>query len=128
MSLVIEIPAPTLITEGSRIQGNLTFLSATQIHGLVEGDVEQQSLEPVQVGRTGWVKGAVRSAGPVVVDGRVDGDIVSATKIRLSATACVHGALSAPHIEVRPGAIFEGDFNMKAKVLAAKPSKKAAAA
>lgn len=112
-TIFTEIQAPTLITEGSRIQGDLSFLSTTEIHGLVEGNVQQQSLDKVTVGTTGWVRGSVTSKGPIHIDGRVDGDIVSSVKIRLSATACVHGTLTAPQIEVRPGALFEGDFHMK---------------
>ncbi len=125
-SLITEMAAPTIITEGSNIQGNLTFLSNTQIHGLVEGDVHQQSLEPVSVGRTGWVKGSVHAVGPVLVEGRVDGDITSSVKIRLSPTAQVQGTLSAPNVEMRPGALFEGEFRMKITRAKTQPSKRAA--
>ncbi len=114
-ALIIQIPTPSLITEGTRIQGDLTFQSNTEIHGTVEGDVHQHALEPIQVGRTGWIKGSLSAAGPVLVEGRVEGDISSLIKIRLSATACVHGTLNAPQIEVRPGAIFEGEFRMKSE-------------
>jgi len=112
-AFITEISAPTIITEGTRIQGDLTFQSNTQIHGLVEGDVHQQSLETLTIGRTGWVKGCVNAEGPILVEGRVEGDIVSALEIRLSTTACVHGTVTAPQVDVRPGAIFEGEFHMK---------------
>jgi cytoskeletal protein CcmA (bactofilin family) len=119
-ALITEIPVPTLITEGSRVQGNLTFLGTTQIHGMVEGDVQQQSLDPLCIGRTGWVKGSIQSVGNVLVEGRVDGDITSTTKIKLATTATVHGTLNAPSIEVRPGALFEGEFHMKSSAARAK--------
>ncbi len=125
-SLITEVAAPTIITEGSNIQGNLTFLSNTQIYGLVEGDVHQQSLEPVCIGRTGWVKGSVHARGPVLVEGRVEGNITSSTKIRLSPTAQVQGTLSAPSVEMRPGALFEGEFRMKISRAKLQPTKRAA--
>lgn len=127
-ALITEIPVPTLITEGSRVQGDLTFLGTTQIHGMVEGDVQQQSLDPLCIGRTGWVRGSIQSVGNVLVEGRVDGDITSTTKIKLATTATVHGTLNAPSIEVRPGALFEGEFHMKSAARAkTAPSAKRAA-
>ncbi len=113
--LVTQTLVPTLITEGSCLQGDLTFHCATQVHGVVEGDITQQTIEPLSVGRTGWVKGSIRSAGPVLIDGRVDGNISSHSKIRLSSTAVVQGILQCPQIEVRPGARFDGEFQMMAR-------------
>ena len=111
--MFIEVSPPTLIAEGTRVQGSLTFHSQTQVFGTVEGELLQQSLETLQVGRTGWVNGSIQSQGPVIIEGRVDGDIVSATKIQLLATATVHGALRAPAVEIRAGAIFEGELAMR---------------
>lgn len=108
-----EIFPPSLITEGSRIQGDLAFSSEAQIHGTVEGDIHQTSPDALRVGRSGWVQGSIESAGPVTIDGKVDGEIRSSQKIRLNQTAIVKGALNAPQIEVRPGAVFDGEFRMK---------------
>jgi cytoskeletal protein CcmA (bactofilin family) len=113
-TLFTQISVPTLIAEGSRIHGSLQFTAEAQIHGEVEGDVEQHSLESLRVGQLGTVKGSVRSVGPVLIEGRVEGDVSSSTKVQLSYSACVHGVLNAPAIEVAPGAIFEGEFQMKA--------------
>ena len=125
-TLITQIAAPTLITEGSSIQGNLTFLSTAQIHGWVEGDVALEGLDSLSIGRTGWVKGSVQATGPVFVEGRVEGDITSAVKIRLSPTAQVKGTLNAPQVEVRPGAVFDGEFKMKATRSKTQPAKRAA--
>lgn len=113
---MIELAPPTLIAEGSRLQGALTFFSNAQIFGVVEGDVLQQSLETLCVGRTGWVNGTIVSQGPVVVDGRVDGNITCATHIHLSPTATVRGTLTAPTVSIRAGAIFEGDLRAGKRV------------
>jgi cytoskeletal protein CcmA (bactofilin family) len=63
----------------------------------------------------------------VHIEGRVEGDVHSTVKIFLSATACVHGILHAPQIEVRPGALFEGEFQMKNHRLNKNPATKRAA-
>jgi len=99
---------PTLIAEGTQMRGEITFSSGTTIFGVIEGEIIQQSLELLQVGKTGWVSGSIVSQGPVLVEGKVDGDIVSQTKISLLPSATVHGLLRAPSIEIRAGALYEG--------------------
>ena len=91
----------------------MTFFSNTQVFGVVEGELIQQSLETLQVGKTGWVHGSIISQGPVLIEGRVDGEITSATKIQLLPTATVHGKLRAPAVEIQAGALFEGELHMK---------------
>src|SRR5271166_452243 len=98
-SILTEVTAPTLIAEGTRVRGELTFQSGTQVFGIVEGDLVQQSLESLQVGKTGWINGTITSQGPVLIEGRVDGQINSSTKIKLMPTASVRGALTAPNVE-----------------------------
>ena len=126
-NLLHEVIPPTLIAEGTRVRGELTFQSGTQVFGVVEGDLVQQSLESLQVGKSGWVNGTINSQGPVLIEGRVDGQVTSSTKIKLLPTASVRGALNAPAVEIRPGAVFEGELKMKAPAkLKPVPMKKAA--
>jgi len=128
MPILTEVTTPTLISEGSHIQGSVSFRSAAEMFGLVEGDLEQQAVEPLRVGRTGWVKGAIRSKGPVIIEGRVDGDIYSESRIRLLPTAMVSGALHSPSVDIRAGARIDGELKMgKAEPhLRAVPSRSAA--
>lgn len=114
--MIIELSPPTLIAEATRIQGSLTFLSHAQIMGMVEGDIIQQSLEVLQIGATGWVHGNLTSQGPIHIEGRVEGNVTSATKIRLFPSAMVRGTLTAPSIEVKAGAIFEGETQMQGTI------------
>jgi cytoskeletal protein CcmA (bactofilin family) len=125
-SFLHEISAATLIAEGTRVRGDLTFQSGTQVFGVVEGDVTQQSLESLQIGKSGWINGTIQSQGPVLIEGRVDGQIQSATKIKLMPTASVRGALTAPAVEIKPGAVFEGELKMKTQKTRPQPAKKAA--
>ena len=111
--MLLELPQPTTIAEGSQILGNLNFSSQAQIFGIVEGEVIQQSSDTLHVGQTGWVQGSISSQGAVVIEGRVDGNVHSLTQIRLLASATVQGTLVAPNISIQPGAIVNGDFVMR---------------
>lgn len=122
--MIQEITPPTLIAEGTRVQGSLTFFSITQVFGVVEGELLQQTLDPIHIGKTGWVNGAITSQGPIVIEGRVEGIVTSQTQVKLLPTATVHGQLIAPSINIRPGAVFEGELKMEQKPQ--KHSKKAA--
>ncbi|MCB0416682.1 MAG: polymer-forming cytoskeletal protein [Bdellovibrionaceae bacterium] len=123
--MVREVSFPTLIAEATRLAGDVTFSSTAHVFGVVEGDVLQHALEPLQVGKSGWIHGNIRSQGTVVIEGRVDGDVVSTTRIQLLPTATVRGRLQAPSIQIRAGAIFEGEMQMSAGL--ARPVLKAAA-
>ena len=116
---LISVTPPTLISEESQVQGNLAFHSQALIFGLVEGTVQQTGHESLRVGKTGWIRGNIESEGPVVVEGRVEGDIHSQTIIRLSPTATVRGNLHSPSIEILPGADIEGNLMMKQTLPAA---------
>lgn len=110
--MITEAVFPTLIAEATRMRGDLTLTGSAHVFGVVEGDVTQAALEPLQIGRSGWIHGNIESQGAVVVEGKVDGDIRSATKIQLLPSATVQGNLLAPVIEIRPGAIVEGGLSM----------------
>lgn len=103
---------PTLLAEGCRVRGDLQLVSYSLIQGLVEGSVTHSSVETLQVGRTGWIFGTIEAKGPVVVEGRVDGNIVSDTYIRLTPTASVSGSLKAPAVDVQSGALLQGEVQM----------------
>ena len=111
--MVTEIPSPTIIAEGTRAEGSISFYSSAHIFGAVDGELHQESLEPIQIGRTGWVHGTISSRGPVIIEGRIDGDVHSSTKIRLLPSASVTGNLDAPSIEILAGALFDGELSMK---------------
>ncbi len=124
--MIVEISTPTLISEGTQVQGTLTFYSGTQVFGLIEGTVSHLSLEPLQIGKSGWINGHIQATGPVIVEGRVDGDITSETRIKVLPTAVVRGALRAPSIDIRAGAAFDGEIAMEGAQSAQKTLREAA--
>jgi cytoskeletal protein CcmA (bactofilin family) len=113
--MLTEATFPTLIAEGTTLQGDLSFLSSAQIFGTIDGVIRQLSIETLQGGRTGWINGGILSKGPVFIEGRVEGKIVSEIKVVLYATATVKGSIKAPAIEVRSGASIDGELSMREK-------------
>lgn len=107
-----EIDAPTLIAEGTRLQGEFQFFTDAEIFGVIEGEVMSRTADRLHIGKTGWVHGDVRSEGTVVVEGRIDGNVYSEKRIRLMPSAVVNGTLRAPSIHIRPGAYFTGSVEM----------------
>jgi cytoskeletal protein CcmA (bactofilin family) len=111
---------PTLITEGTRMQGDLVFASQVHVYGVVEGTLSQTTSDALLVGKGGWVHGTIVAKGPVLVDGRVEGDVHSESRIRLGPSAIIAGSLYAPSIEIEAGARLEGSIVMKRPGAAAK--------
>ena len=112
--MIQEVAAPTLVAEGSRFQGDISFFSETYIFGLVEGDLYQQSFETLHVGQSGWVHGKIVSRGPIIIEGKVEGNIYSTGLVRLTPTSIVRGEIKAPKIEIQPGARVDGTLACKA--------------
>lgn len=108
--MITKLSTPSHIAEGSRVRGDLYFFSEAEVFGTVEGNIRQESLESLAVGQFGWIHGSIRSAGPVLVSGRVDGEIVSDTQVKVLSTARIEGKICAPSIEVRFGAVVNGAF------------------
>lgn len=111
--MLTEIPSFTVIAEGSRSQGPLSFCSQCIILGIVEGDIYQQSQESLSIGKTGWVRGNISSQGPILVSGRIEGNLFSLDKITVSHTAHITGVVICPRLEIKPGAIIESDILMQ---------------
>ncbi len=109
--MIKKLDTVSHIAEGSRIRGDLYFFADAEVYGTVEGNIHQESLEHLAVGPLGWVHGHIHAEGPVIVGGRVDGEIRSSTLIRILPTARIDGNLSCPTVEVQPGAIVNGQFD-----------------
>lgn len=107
-----KVTVPTIFSEGSRLNGDLAFEGSAQIFGSLEGNIEHRSLETLHIGKTAWIHGNIVSSGPVIVEGRVEGNITSSTKVRVLGSAVIQGDIHAPRVEVRPGAQMETHFKV----------------
>jgi cytoskeletal protein CcmA (bactofilin family) len=113
LPLVHEISPGSFLAEGTRIRGTLTFVSSASVYSVIEGDVFQQSVESLHIGKKGWIHGSVRSLGPIVVEGRVEGDLTAESKVHVTPSGVVNGVIYAPSISVDPGAQLNGQIYVR---------------
>jgi len=95
--------APTIISADIKVRGDLKSEGEIQVDGLVEGDVEGQSLS---VGSGGVITGAVK-AERALVRGQVNGEI-RAQVVTLTKSARVKGDVLHETLTIEPGAQLEG--------------------
>jgi cytoskeletal protein CcmA (bactofilin family) len=79
--------------------------SELRIDGPTQGAITYEGT--VVVGPNGEVKGGI-TATIIVVEGKVHGNLQAAQAVRLSASACVVGDLSAPRVAIARGARLQG--------------------
>ncbi len=95
--------APSLISAGLEIEGNLKTDGELQIDGVVHGDVDAGVLT---VGEQARIDGEIM-ADEVLVRGQVDGQI-RATKVSLAKTARVIGDVMHEALSMEAGAFLTG--------------------
>jgi cytoskeletal protein CcmA (bactofilin family) len=120
-------PIRTLIGEGTVIQGELRFTEGLRIDGEVHGDViatgEGHSI--LVISEKARVLGKVKAAH-VIVNGTVNGPIVSDELLELQPKACISGDVRYEVLEMHQGATIDGELRpLKADE---KPALKLAAA
>lgn len=103
--MITNLTPPTHVSEGSQIRGDLFFFAEAEIYGVVDGRVLQQSLESLSIGPMSVVHGEIRSRGPVIVGGQVEGTLECDTQVRILSTARIEGTIVAASITIAPGAI-----------------------
>lgn len=119
--------APSIVSAGVRIRGDIDSAGDVQLDGSVEGTVRCASLT---VGEGGRVKGLIE-AESVIVRGTVAGD-VHANSLRLEKTARLEGDMVHRSIAIEAGArvsgrIVHAEEPLKAEPTAIKPKAGAAA-
>ncbi|HCD27678.1 MAG TPA: cell shape determination protein CcmA [Gammaproteobacteria bacterium] len=98
----------TLISEKTKMEGNLVFAEQLCVLGEVSGNLnaDEPSAE-LTVSEGGRVSGEVR-VPKVVISGRLDGNVYASEYLKLSKSAVVSGDLHYRSIEVAVGAQVDG--------------------
>jgi cytoskeletal protein CcmA (bactofilin family) len=95
----------SVIGTGLKVVGNVRTKEALRVLGLLEGNLVVEG--PVEVGRTGRVRGDVVAQG-VVVDGRIDGNVQVEDKLDLRLSGRIRGDIVAPRVSMVEGSFFRG--------------------
>ncbi|MBI3155611.1 MAG: polymer-forming cytoskeletal protein [Burkholderiales bacterium] len=104
-------PIRSLISEGTRVAGELRFVDGLRIDGEVIGDVvaDPQAGSLLVVSEKALVRGKV-NAGHVIINGRVEGPVQSTEALELQPKARVVGDVSYQVLEMHPGATITGEL------------------
>lgn len=99
----------TLIGKAVRVQGDIEFAGGLHIDGQVAGNVRatEGAAAALSVSEHGVVEGSVE-APHVVLNGRVNGDIIASERLVLGAKARVQGNVHYGVIEMALGAEISG--------------------
>ena len=103
------LAADTIIGSAVKIKGDLISTGNVSIHGAVEGQVQTDG--DVVVGDSAKLS-AQLTAQNAQIAGQVRGNITVAGLLKLTASASVHGDISAQTLEIEPGAVFVGKSSM----------------
>jgi cytoskeletal protein CcmA (bactofilin family) len=98
----------TIISDGCKIDGNISSSSSIRIDGIINGDV--QANQGIIVGETGKVLGSIK-ASEAVIFGNIAGNI-SVQKLEIKSTGKISGDISTQTIEVEFGAVYNGRVKM----------------
>jgi cytoskeletal protein CcmA (bactofilin family) len=102
-------PIDTLVGKNVSVQGDISFFGGLHIDGRVIGSVRAaaDADASLSVSEEGVVEGSVMARN-VVLNGRVNGDIVASERVILGAKARVRGDVHYGVIEMEQGAEISG--------------------
>ena len=105
--------AINMVSEGTRIEGQVVFDHISRVHGILVGEVRAKEGSTLILSETATVEGNIE-ADILMIDGYVHGDISAKTRVVISRTGRVVGNVKTPSLIVEFGAYFEGRCAMQA--------------
>lgn len=102
----------SLVADGCRIQGDITFKDGIRIDGVLVGSLQGEMADTkngslVFVAEHGTVSGAIK-ADVIIVNGRVEGPIHASRMLELQPKARVSGDITYAQLEMHQGALVSG--------------------
>jgi len=91
------------------IKGELSGSEDLYLDGEVEGSIELKQ-HSVTIGPNGRAKAKI-TAKSIVIEGKVDGNIVGSERVEVCSTAVVHGDIATKRIVIAEGGSFRGSVN-----------------
>ena len=101
----------TLIGSGSILQGDLEFTGGLRVDGHIKGHVSAQDTNKgtLVLSESGVIEGDV-NVPHVVVNGTINGNIVSSGHVELQANARITGDIHYKAVEIELGAVLNGSL------------------
>jgi len=103
------MPIATLIGAGTSVTGNLEFSGGLHLDGCIVGDILGQpgGMTALTVGTEAVIEGSV-AVDNLVLNGKVQGDVVARERVELGAAAQVEGNVSYKVLQMAAGARVNG--------------------
>lgn len=105
-----EAQMMSLLSQGTRFNGNIEASAAMRIDGEVEGDII--STDKLVLGINAVITGSIE-AEEVVIGGMIYGSVKAKKTLLLQSTGKVEGDIRAKEIEIEKGGFFIGACDMK---------------
>ena len=107
----VQPPIKSLIAQGSRIEGNLTFTEGLRIDGEVVGNTSANPEHPsiLVISEAAIVQGEIR-ADHVIINGTVRGPVHAKELLELQPKARIEGDVFYRALEMHQGAIISGQL------------------
>jgi cytoskeletal protein CcmA (bactofilin family) len=100
----------TLLGKGSEFEGKLSFEGQVRIDGKYSGQISTRDV--LVIGEGARVNAEI-SAGTVIINGQVEGNIKATGMVELHPPAKVKGSIETPALSMDKGVIFEGSCKME---------------
>ena len=102
-------PIKSLIAQGSRIDGNLTFTEGLRVDGEIFGDISSSADQPsiLVISEAAVVQGSIHS-DHVIINGTVRGPVHATELLELQPKARIEGDVYYRALEMHQGAIIAG--------------------
>ncbi len=104
---------PAVIGGSLTVEGTVTGKEDLLVDGRVQGDISLPE-NVVTVGSAGVVKARIHAA-VIVIEGRVEGDLIGEEQIEIRRSGNVLGNIVAPRVGLEDGAQFKGNIDMSPK-------------
>jgi len=101
----------TLIGSGSILQGDLEFTGGLRVDGHIKGHISAQDTNKgtLVLSESGVVEGDI-NVPHIIINGTVNGNVVSSGHVELQASAKVTGDIHYKAVEMELGAILNGSL------------------
>ena len=113
MGLNSNTTQQNVISQDTKVIGNITSNSPIRIDGILEGNLSTQG--KIVVGKSGSIKGQLKGVN-ADIEGKFSGKIELTGTLVLKDTAHIEGEVMIGKLSVEPGATFNANCSMRGAI------------
>jgi len=97
------------VGKGVEFKGTITYSGTVRIDGYLDGEIHTDGM--LLIGQDAIIQAKI-TAGTIVSNGKVTGDVVATEYVKLRAPAVMNGSVTAPVLSMEDGVLFNGTLEM----------------